>query len=88
LLIRARPEFAIRQIRAVLEDERDRPQFLETVPKRGYRFIAPVERTSEGDALLPPQDRKWDTRGYQGPTKRVDGGKGDGGLWQSPARCF
>jgi TolB-like protein/DNA-binding winged helix-turn-helix (wHTH) protein/Tfp pilus assembly protein PilF len=44
--------FAIRQVRAALEDERDRPQFLETVPKRGYRFIAPVEHTSEGDAAV------------------------------------
>ncbi len=35
--------FAIRQIRAVLEDEPDQPQFLETIPKRGYRFIAKVE---------------------------------------------
>jgi TolB-like protein/DNA-binding winged helix-turn-helix (wHTH) protein/Tfp pilus assembly protein PilF len=44
--------FAIRQIRAALEDERDHPQFLETVPKRGYRFIAPVEHTPEGDAAV------------------------------------
>jgi TolB-like protein/DNA-binding winged helix-turn-helix (wHTH) protein/Flp pilus assembly protein TadD len=44
--------FAIRQIRTALEDERGRPQFLETVPKRGYRFIAPVERTSEGDGAV------------------------------------
>lgn len=31
--------FAIRQIRAVLKDDPDHPQYLETVPKRGYRFI-------------------------------------------------
>ena len=31
--------FAIRQIRAVLEDDADRPRFVETLPKRGYRFI-------------------------------------------------
>ena len=30
----------IRQIRAVLNDHPDKPQFLETVPRRGYRFIA------------------------------------------------
>jgi len=35
--------FAIRQIRTVLEDDADRPRFLETLPKRGYRFVAPVE---------------------------------------------
>ena len=34
--------FAIRQIRAVLHDDADRPEYLETIAKRGYRFIAPV----------------------------------------------
>jgi TolB-like protein/DNA-binding winged helix-turn-helix (wHTH) protein/Tfp pilus assembly protein PilF len=35
--------FAIRQIRTALEDDADHPRFLETLPKRGYRFIAEVE---------------------------------------------
>lgn len=34
--------YAIRQIRAALEDDAEQPRFLETLPKRGYRFIAPV----------------------------------------------
>src|SRR5690242_17990753 len=33
--------FAIRKIRAVLGDDADSPSFLQTIPKRGYRFIAP-----------------------------------------------
>lgn len=32
----------IRQIRAVLNDSADDPRFVQTVPRRGYRFIAPV----------------------------------------------
>ncbi|HVP49889.1 MAG TPA: winged helix-turn-helix domain-containing protein, partial [Candidatus Bathyarchaeia archaeon] len=32
--------YAIRQIRTVLGDDADQPRFLETLPKRGYRFIA------------------------------------------------
>jgi TolB-like protein/DNA-binding winged helix-turn-helix (wHTH) protein len=32
--------YAIRQIRAVLKDDAEQPRFVETVPKRGYRFIA------------------------------------------------
>jgi TolB-like protein/DNA-binding winged helix-turn-helix (wHTH) protein/Flp pilus assembly protein TadD len=36
--------FAIRQIRTTLGDDADRPRFLETVPRRGYRFIAPLEQ--------------------------------------------
>jgi len=34
--------FAVRQIRSVLQDDAEQPRFLETVPKRGYRFIAPI----------------------------------------------
>ena len=34
--------FAIRQIRNALGDDAERPRYVETVPKRGYRFVAPV----------------------------------------------
>ena len=34
---------AIRQIREALGDDAEKPVFVETVPKRGYRFIAPVD---------------------------------------------
>jgi TolB-like protein/Tfp pilus assembly protein PilF len=34
--------FCIRQIRAALGDNADTPLYIETVPRRGYRFIAPV----------------------------------------------
>jgi DNA-binding winged helix-turn-helix (wHTH) protein len=33
---------AVRQIREALGDDAETPIFVETVPKRGYRFIAPV----------------------------------------------
>lgn len=33
---------ALKRLRAALGDDRDKPRFVETVPKRGYRFIAPV----------------------------------------------
>ncbi|MHB8540927.1 MAG: tetratricopeptide repeat protein [Candidatus Acidiferrales bacterium] len=33
---------ALNRLRAVLDDDADNPRFIETVPKRGYRFIAPV----------------------------------------------
>ncbi len=35
--------FCVSQIREVLKDSADRPLYVQTVPKRGYRFIAPVE---------------------------------------------
>jgi DNA-binding winged helix-turn-helix (wHTH) protein len=34
----------IRQIRAVLTDDAEAPRYIETAPRKGYRFIAPVEQ--------------------------------------------
>ena len=39
--------FAVRQIRVALEDDADHPQFVETVPKRGYRFIGALKQPAE-----------------------------------------
>jgi TolB-like protein/DNA-binding winged helix-turn-helix (wHTH) protein/Tfp pilus assembly protein PilF len=38
---------AINKVRAALDDPADNPRFIETVPRRGYRFIAPVEVLSQ-----------------------------------------
>lgn len=47
--------FSVRQIRDALRDTAERPRFIETVPRRGYRFIAPVEvggrRTGDGPTV-------------------------------------
>ena len=45
--------YAIRQIRTALEDDADHPRFLETLPRRGYRFIAPIERTDLSEFSVP-----------------------------------
>jgi|HubBroStandDraft_6_1064221.scaffolds.fasta_scaffold01069_10 TolB-like protein/DNA-binding winged helix-turn-helix (wHTH) protein/Tfp pilus assembly protein PilF len=34
---------ALKRVRYALRDSPDNPTFIETIPKRGYRFIAPVE---------------------------------------------
>jgi TolB-like protein/DNA-binding winged helix-turn-helix (wHTH) protein/Flp pilus assembly protein TadD len=41
----------ILEIRKALGDRPDRPEFVETLPKRGYRFIAPVV---DGSTVEPP----------------------------------
>jgi TolB-like protein/DNA-binding winged helix-turn-helix (wHTH) protein len=35
---------SISELRHVLEDDAREPRFIETIPKRGYRLVAPVER--------------------------------------------
>src|SRR5215470_4781506 len=35
--------FCIRQIREALGEAADAPRFIETLPRRGYRFLLPVE---------------------------------------------
>jgi DNA-binding winged helix-turn-helix (wHTH) protein len=39
---------AIKQVREALGEDADHPLYLETVPKRGYRFIAPIESPKSG----------------------------------------
>jgi TolB-like protein/DNA-binding winged helix-turn-helix (wHTH) protein/Tfp pilus assembly protein PilF len=46
--------YAIRQIRTVLGDDAEQPRFLETLPKRGYRFIAPLEDQVEPKEVRVP----------------------------------
>jgi DNA-binding winged helix-turn-helix (wHTH) protein len=43
--------FCIRQLRAALGEEARAPRFIETVPRQGYRFIAPVASV---DPCRPP----------------------------------
>ena len=45
--------FAINQIRAALKDDTESPRFIETLPKRGYRFIAVIEDVHRTDAGAP-----------------------------------
>jgi DNA-binding winged helix-turn-helix (wHTH) protein len=35
--------FTVKQLREALKDDADRALYIQTVPKRGYRFIAPVD---------------------------------------------
>src|ERR1700685_3197167 len=45
---------AVGKLRAALSDSADNPRFLETVPRRGYRFVAPVTVPSESQTLDDP----------------------------------
>ena len=48
---------AVRKLREALNDSADNPRFLETVPRRGYRFVAPVAWPPEPQAMAPIRSR-------------------------------
>jgi DNA-binding winged helix-turn-helix (wHTH) protein len=47
---------AIRKIRKALDDDPDTPRIIETLPKKGYRFIAPVDVLEGSPASPPPSE--------------------------------
>jgi DNA-binding winged helix-turn-helix (wHTH) protein len=49
--------FCIRQIRKALNDDARHPRLLETLNRRGYRFLAPVERVPAAPAADAPEHR-------------------------------
>lgn len=48
---------AIKQVREALNEDAEHPLYLETVPKRGYRFTAPIEGPKP---QFPPRGRTTD----------------------------
>ena len=45
--------FCVKQIRAALCDDVEEPIYIETLPRRGYRFIAPINQAHGADAVIP-----------------------------------
>ena len=57
---------AVRRVREALGDSADAPRFVETVARRGYRFLAPVDReeppaqgATAAVAVAPARRRSW-----------------------------
>jgi len=52
--------FCIKEIRAALGDQADTPRFIETLPRRGYRFLLPVdgEVESASEAIAEPSPKR------------------------------
>jgi len=48
--------YCVSQVRAALGDSGDNPRFVQTIPKQGFKFIAPVAHTG-GDAAPPGDGR-------------------------------
>lgn len=68
--------YCLSQIRSALGDSGENPRFVQTLPKKGYKFIAPVTATAAGpdtgpvpaERVVPPRAgeafRKWQAVGY------------------------
>lgn len=54
---------AVKKIRDLLGDSAERPRYIETIPRRGYRFVAPIALPSSTEASVPAPDSQ--------PTSRV-----------------
>jgi TolB-like protein/DNA-binding winged helix-turn-helix (wHTH) protein/Tfp pilus assembly protein PilF len=52
---------SINKLREALGDSADTPRFIETMPRRGYRFIAPVERLDDRGRSAERVSRQGDT---------------------------
>ena len=70
---------AIRKIRQALRDPTDAPTFIETVPGKGYRFVAPVETVTAETVSSSSPSPRWPVSsdgqrfvawGSPGPTPR------------------
>src|SRR5215472_10134405 len=49
---------AIKKIRVALGDSAENPRFVETIPRKGYRFIAPVQGYAAPSVVAPRTGRR------------------------------
>jgi Tol biopolymer transport system component/DNA-binding winged helix-turn-helix (wHTH) protein len=60
---------AVNRLREALADSADEPRFIETVPRKGYRFVGKVDdsRTTEKTAKTPPEPESLGSASEPGP---------------------
>ena len=58
---------AIRKLRTAFGDSAGNPRFIETLPRRGYRFIAPVTETMPADGFRSSMEVRGDGAQIEGP---------------------
>jgi len=59
---------AVNRLREALGDSAEKPRFIETLPRRGYRFIAPVASNGSGEAEAVPQSSASSSQVYEQPS--------------------
>jgi DNA-binding winged helix-turn-helix (wHTH) protein/Tol biopolymer transport system component len=74
----------INKLREALGDTADNPRFVETLPRRGYRFIAPVDLGAVGEPSPGPANAGPPSPTGRGPEIERAGAGGDGPeVWTS-----
>jgi DNA-binding winged helix-turn-helix (wHTH) protein/Tfp pilus assembly protein PilF len=66
---------AVNRLREVLRDDSKSPRFLETIPKRGYRFIAPVRRIDRPQPVQTFKESQLEPNGSQLTVPPLDEGR-------------
>ena len=61
---------AIARIREVLDDSAENPRYIETLPRRGYRYIGPVEDAPAQPVSVEEPDNSGKVLSLAGPRKR------------------
>ena len=74
---------AIKRLRQALEDFSEEPEFIETLPRRGYRFLVPVERVGPVESVQaseaePESQRTGGAKDFILPPDEKTGPGGDG----------
>jgi TolB-like protein/Tfp pilus assembly protein PilF len=64
---------AIRKLRTAFGDSAGNPRFIETLPRRGYRFIAPITETTPADGLPSSMEVRGDGAQIEGRAAVVEG---------------
>jgi len=75
---------AVRGLRAALSDSAESPLYIETLPKRGYRFLGQVERIAELEAEPDGPVAKFE-HGFNGVVKMPVGGEA---IWREEPRAI
>jgi DNA-binding winged helix-turn-helix (wHTH) protein/tetratricopeptide (TPR) repeat protein len=72
---------ATRKLREALNDSADNPRFVETVPRHGYRFVAPVAWVPEIQSLDPIKSGAWRHRFWFSAAALIFAGAVVVGFW-------